>query len=218
MMRGFDSIESMNADSVLVKRQRGSKRIYVVCAVIIGCAFFMVGILIGYFSRAQHHHSTSAPIPEVPTRRRPIDLILDSIKEETIRDSLRQYTTESSVAGMPGTDKLAQKILSQWKGSGLDRVYISSHKVSLSLPNPSHPNKVEIIESASGEPVFAAQLEEPSLRAEETNIGGPPGLNPYSPAGEVTADVVYANYGRIEDFEFLKKNLSLDISGKVIII
>ncbi|KAK3794744.1 hypothetical protein RRG08_047020 [Elysia crispata] len=216
MMRGFDSIESMNADSVLVKRQRGSKR-YVVCAIIIGCAFFLVGILIGYFSRAQHQHSAPTPPPET-LRLRPIDLILTSIKEEAIRDSLRQYTTESSVAGMPGTAKLAQKILTKWKGSGLDRVYISSHKVPLSLPNQSHPNKVEIIDSLTGEAVYAVQLEEPSLRPGETNIGGPPGLNPFSPAGEVNADVVYANYGRLEDFEFLKKKLSLDISGKIIIV
>ena len=38
----------------------------------------------------------------------------------------------------------------------------------------------------------------------------------YSPSGSVTAEVVYANYGRTEDFEVLKK-LGVDCIGKIVI-
>lgn len=42
------------------------------------------------------------------------------------------------------------------------------------------------------------------------------GWNAYSGSGEVTAEVVYANYGRKEDFETLKV-LGIDIKGKIVL-
>lgn len=42
------------------------------------------------------------------------------------------------------------------------------------------------------------------------------GWNAYSGSGDVTAQVVYANYGRIEDFEKLKE-LGVDTKGKIIL-
>ena len=42
------------------------------------------------------------------------------------------------------------------------------------------------------------------------------GWNAYSGSGEVTAEVVYANYGRKEDFETLKA-LGIDIKGKIVL-
>ena len=42
------------------------------------------------------------------------------------------------------------------------------------------------------------------------------GWNAYSGSGEVTAEVIYANYGRKEDFEKLQ-DMGIDISGKVVI-
>ena len=42
------------------------------------------------------------------------------------------------------------------------------------------------------------------------------GWNAFSGSGDVTAEVVYANYGRKEDFETLK-SLGIDVSGKIVI-
>ena len=44
-----------------------------------------------------------------------------------------------------------------------------------------------------------------------------PGFNEYSPSGDVTADVVYANYGRPEDFQQLKE-MGIDVKGKIVIV
>jgi N-acetylated-alpha-linked acidic dipeptidase len=41
-------------------------------------------------------------------------------------------------------------------------------------------------------------------------------FNAYSPSGNVTADVVYVNYGMTEDYEKLK-DLGVDVSGKIVI-
>lgn len=42
------------------------------------------------------------------------------------------------------------------------------------------------------------------------------GWNAFSGSGDVTAEVVYANYGRKEDFEALK-SLGIDVNGKIVI-
>lgn len=42
------------------------------------------------------------------------------------------------------------------------------------------------------------------------------GFNAYSGSGDVTAEVIYANFGRKEDFERLAK-LGVDVSGKIVI-
>ena len=42
------------------------------------------------------------------------------------------------------------------------------------------------------------------------------GWNAFSGSGDITAEVVYANYGRKEDFETLK-SLGVDVSGKIVL-
>ncbi|MFZ0707385.1 MAG: M28 family metallopeptidase, partial [Candidatus Korobacteraceae bacterium] len=42
-------------------------------------------------------------------------------------------------------------------------------------------------------------------------------FNEYSPSGDVTADVVYANYGRLEDFKKLQE-MGIDVKGKIVIV
>src|SRR5260370_32090066 len=44
-----------------------------------------------------------------------------------------------------------------------------------------------------------------------------PAFNAYSPSGDVTAPVVYANYGLTEDYRRLK-GLGIDVAGKLVIV
>ena len=44
-----------------------------------------------------------------------------------------------------------------------------------------------------------------------------PAFNGSSPSGDVTADVVYANYGTLADFDRLKQ-LGIDVKGKIVIV
>ena len=44
-----------------------------------------------------------------------------------------------------------------------------------------------------------------------------PAYNAFSPSGDVTADVVYANYGRLEDFKKLQE-MGVDVKGKIVIV
>uniref|UniRef100_A0A0B7B352 Aminopeptidase NAALADL1 n=1 Tax=Arion vulgaris TaxID=1028688 RepID=A0A0B7B352_9EUPU len=214
MMRGFDSIESMNADNeLLVKRRRGSKR-FVVGAAVIGGLFFLVGILIGYFSHSRD--STSPPEPQ-PERLNPTQFLLQNVNTSYLQNRLREFTAQPRLAGTEGGNELAKKIHSLWSASGLDDVHITSYNILLSFPNDSEPNKVQIVNKTSADVVFSSLAYEPPLPPDK-NKSSVMNFNAYSPAGIASGDLVYVNYGTLEDFEYLTKNLSLDLSGKIVII
>ncbi|CAG5133901.1 unnamed protein product, partial [Candidula unifasciata] len=212
MMRGFDSIESLHAEELLVKRRRGSKR-FVIAAAVIGGLFFLVGILIGYFS----HKRDSAHQPDSqPEILSPSQYILDHVSTNYLRSKLNEFTAQSRLPGTEGSQELAHRIHSLWTASGLDDVHFATYNILLSFPNQSEPNKVEIINKTSGNTLFTTSAYEPSLRPGD-NISTVMNFNAYSPAGKASGDVVYANYATLEDFDYLTKNLSIDLTGKIII-
>ena len=64
----FDSIESMNSEELLVKRRRGSKK-YLVVLAFISTIFFIVGVLIGYFSHPGGDDSGTSLPPSADGKR-----------------------------------------------------------------------------------------------------------------------------------------------------
>ena len=65
---------------------------------------------------------------------------------------------------------------------------------------------------------FRAQLKEPVV-ADDPNsgdIGQLPTYNAYSATGDVTAPLVYVNYGVPEDYEWLKQQ-GIEVKGKIVI-
>ena len=64
----FDSIESMNSEELLVKRRRGSKKYLIVLAVF-STIFFIVGVLIGYFSHPGGDDSGTSLPPSADGKR-----------------------------------------------------------------------------------------------------------------------------------------------------
>ncbi|BFY98895.1 hypothetical protein BsWGS_01935 [Bradybaena similaris] len=212
MMRGFDSIESMNADELLVKRRRGSKR-FVIAAAIIGGLFFLVGILIGYFSHKGD--TTHQPDPQ-PEKLNATKYIIDHVSTNYLQSKLSEFTAQSRLPGTAGSKELADKIHSLWSSSGLENVHFTSYNILLSFPNQTEPNKVEIVNKSSGEVIFRSSSYEPSLRPGD-NISTVMNFNAYSPAGKASGDVVYANYATLEDFEYLTKNLSINLTGLIVI-
>ncbi|XP_059161670.1 putative N-acetylated-alpha-linked acidic dipeptidase [Physella acuta] len=211
MMRGFDSIESMNADELLVKRKRGSKR-FVVGAAVIGALFFLVGILIGFFS-----HETEQPIPAPPPKKLdPAQFIIENVDVNFLKNKLKNFTSQVRTSGNEGNNELADKLKSMWSDSGVDKIHTFSYNVLLSFANLTEPNKVEILNKTSGTILFTSSAFEPKLQSDERN-SSTLSYNAYCPSGIVSGDAVYVNYGRVEDLEYLVKNLSLNITGQIFI-
>ncbi len=129
-------------------------------------------------------------------------------------DNLREYMRATSEAphhaGGPGSRKVAEYILAKFKGWGLNA---SIEQAEALMPFPVE-RSVELV----GPEQFKATLKEPALAADgdSSDEGLLPTFNAYSADGDVTADLVYVNYGIPEDYEHLAK-IGIDVKGKIVI-
>lgn len=127
------------------------------------------------------------------------------------REHLRRLTAQPHVAGTPEDNATAVYVRDQMRSFGL----VSDLKeYQVLLPYPRRPSIVEMIAPRrqrlrSQEPVIA---EDPS----SSNPKIIPLFNGYGASGDVTAQVVYVNYGLPGDYEALKK-VGVDVKGKIAI-
>ena len=97
------------------------------------------------------------------------------------------------------------------KAAGLD---VKTYPYEIYMANHPGESKIEIVSPVN------MVLDQKEDALEEDEYSDHPelfkGWNAYSGNGEITAEVVYANYGRKEDFEKLKE-LGVDITGKIVV-
>jgi N-acetylated-alpha-linked acidic dipeptidase len=113
-------------------------------------------------------------------------------------------------AGSPGSKAVADYAVGQLKEWGLD-ARIETFQALLPYPT------VRILEMTAPTR-FRANLKEPAI-AEDKDTGQTdqlPPYNAYSASGDVTAPLVYVNFGNLEDYEYLKA-VGIDVRGKVVI-
>lgn len=113
-------------------------------------------------------------------------------------------------AGSPGSKANAEYILGQLKSWGLD-AHIEEFEALMPYPTL---RRVEVL----GPKPYTAKLKEPGVAQDPTSgqSGQLPTYNAYAPSGDVTGEVVYANYGIPEDYEWLQKQ-GIDVKGKIVI-
>src|SRR5687768_6811117 len=122
-------------------------------------------------------------------------------KPENLRDYMKATSSEPHHAGGPGSRKVAEYILAKYKSWGLD-AWIEEHEALMPMPAE------RVLELVGPETeTYRAKLEEPVIpgdpdSAESTSL---PTFNAYSADGDVTADLVYVNYGIPEDYDELAK-------------
>jgi N-acetylated-alpha-linked acidic dipeptidase len=129
---------------------------------------------------------------------------------EKLREYMREITEQPHHAGSPGGRKVAEYILAKFRSWGLDA---SIEQTEALLPFPIE-RSVELVAPER----FVAALKEPPIAADKDSgdEGQLPTFNAYSADGDVTADLVYVNYGIPEDYEQLRK-LNVDVKGKIVI-
>jgi len=128
-----------------------------------------------------------------------------------IRESNRVLSAEPHHLGSPAGEKNARWILERFREYGLDA---SIETFYVLFPTPKE-RVLELLEPER----FRARLEEPPVAGDPTSAQKDrqlPTYNAYSIDGDVTAPLVYVNYGVPADYERLEK-LGVDVKGKIVI-
>jgi N-acetylated-alpha-linked acidic dipeptidase len=127
--------------------------------------------------------------------------------------------SEPHVAGTPGDERQIERIRAAFEAMGL-QVQVHRFKTLLSRPVRA---ALEVV-GASGPKgpargVMALPLDERNLLADPSTAHPDLtyGWNAFSGSGDVTAPVVYANYGLREDYAELKR-LGIDVRGKIVLV
>ena len=129
---------------------------------------------------------------------------------DNLRDYMRTIAAEPHHAGSPGSRKVADYVLGKFKSWGLNA---QIEEFEALMPYPTE-RVLELV----GPDRFVAKLQEPPVEEDpdSADAGQLPSFNAYSADGDVTADLVYVNYGIPEDYEQLAK-LGVDVKGRIVI-
>lgn len=125
--------------------------------------------------------------------------------------NLRHLTSEPHMAGTEASRRVAQWLREQYRSFGFDTEIVS---YSVWLPQPREI-ELELVKPvrkmlATPEAPFDGDRDTYDERAVR-------GFNVYSPSGEVTAPVVYANYGTPDDYRELA-SLGVSVEGKIVLV
>lgn len=132
------------------------------------------------------------------------------VQAERLKIYMERMASAPHHAGSPGSKAVAEYAAAQMREWGLD-ARLETFEVLLPYPI------LRSVEMTA--PVrFRAALREPPLEADSaTELPNQlPTFNAYSGEGDVTAELVYVNYGLPEDYAYLAAH-NIDVAGKVVI-
>ena len=119
----------------------------------------------------------------------------------------KQLSRETHVAGTPAQARTRDYVIEQMKNWGIE-TQVRAYDVWMPHPTSVHVSRV------SPQPKELA-LTEPAVASDPTSaMWQYPTVNGYSGEGDVTADIVYVNYGLIEDYAQLD-SLGVSVKGKI---
>lgn len=129
---------------------------------------------------------------------------------ERLRIYMEHIASVPHEAGSPASRSVAEYLAAQIRDWGLE---VHTEDFEALMPYPA----TRLLEMTS--PVkFHAELKEPAI-PEDPDTSQPgqlPTYNAYSASGDVTAPLVYVNYGLPEDYAELKRE-GVDVKGKIVI-
>jgi N-acetylated-alpha-linked acidic dipeptidase len=143
------------------------------------------------------------------------EVFLSVPREDSAREHLRYLTSQSHVAGTPGDRLMAQYVHDEMKKAGIPNVSVFDLDVYLNFPK--NPPSLTLMSNETL--IYRARLSEEILSFDNTSdtFWRNRTFHGYSPSGVVNAPMVFANYGRPQDFELLQK-AGVDVRGTICII
>jgi len=176
----------------------------------LGGAFLVVAGMMGTGLRAQAPSLTGfkaeSSAGELETEKA-FDAAIDPAD---LRSWLEQMSSEPNQVGSPHDKANADFTLAKFKEWGWDA---SIETFYVLYPTPTS----ETLELVGPTP-FKAKLHEPVIEGDKTSgaTGGLPPFNVYGADGDVTADLVYVNFGMAPDYIELERH-GVDVKGKIVI-
>lgn len=176
-------------------------------------SFLLFVTVISIAQSAPDNHSTllGYTAKSAPEERALEKKFQDSVVADNIRENMRRLSARPHHVGSPYDKDNAEWILAQFKAWGFD-AHIESFDVL--FPTPKE-RVVELVAPTK----FRAKLQEPALSVDPTSNQTAeqlPTYNAYSIDGDVTAPLVYVNYGNREDYEELDR-MGISVKDAIVI-
>jgi N-acetylated-alpha-linked acidic dipeptidase len=179
-------------------------------------AFIAALLLLPVNSVGQQMASDSPQLAGYAAQSSPGEIALekkfrDGIVPADIRENMRRLSARPHHVGSPYDKDNAEWILAQFKAWGFD-AHIETFQVL--FPTPKE-RVVELLRPTQ----FKAKLSESAVAVDPTSNQASeqlPTYNAYSADGDVTAPLVYVNYGNREDYEQLDR-LGISVKGAIVI-
>jgi N-acetylated-alpha-linked acidic dipeptidase len=129
---------------------------------------------------------------------------------QRVRNTIQKLSDRPHLAGTPASKATAEYVASQLREWGLD-THIEEFEAL--LPTPLH----RVLEMTEPKP-FRARLIEPGIAVDKSSedAGQVPPYNAYSGDGDITAPLVYVNFGIPSDYAYLAKQ-GISVKGKIVI-
>ncbi len=176
--------------------------------ILCGAAICLITTLAG----AQGQNDISGFRPDRMAAERLLEKQFRSIPDAARAESdLRHLTSEPHMAGTDASRRVAEWLRDQYRSFGFDAEIVTYNAW---MPQPREV-KLELTK-----PTFRAlgSQEKPIAADKDTSDKrAVVGFSAYSPSGEVTAPVVYVNYGTPDDYRQLE-SMGVSVEGKIAIV
>jgi N-acetylated-alpha-linked acidic dipeptidase len=150
---------------------------------------------------------------DATTRERALEKQFDSfIKKDDLRDWMKRLTARPHHLGSAYDKENADFIAGLFRSWGFET---EIERFDVLFPTP----KTRLLEMTFPQK-YTAKLEEPALKEDSTSGQKSeqlPVYNAYSINGDVTGDLVYANFGALQDYDELARR-GIDVRGKIVIV
>jgi len=133
-----------------------------------------------------------------------------NLSTKSIEENMKLLSSKPHHISSPGSKANAEYVMNQFKKFGWDAQIETFHVL---FPTP----KTRLLEMTSPT-TYKALLKEPALKEDPTSgqEGQLPTYNAFSADGDVTAELVFVNYGLPQDYEELDR-MGIDVKGKIVI-
>ncbi|XP_071190339.1 transferrin receptor protein 2 isoform X2 [Salvelinus alpinus] len=132
------------------------------------------------------------------------DMLKKYLQDERIESTVRRVSRTTHPSGSSEGTALAAEILATFKDLHMDHTWTDSHYATLQFPSRIQRNSLWMVDS-QGEVLEEIPLEDPDSYCA------------YSAIGTATGGVVYVNYGRQEDFDWLR-SAGVSVVGCVVVM